>query len=513
MADPITWRNVRTTVNGGGAGSLMRGAQDSISTGFGALQGVLDQYQETQANNWDVQAENNTQDFMNQLSQYRTPEEFEAARQRGELQGALQGYGRQVDQEAARTALETRLGTLQERETQSRLYTDDTQERANRPLRGQIIDRIYDGDVTGANALFDENRDQFVNPDKLRKELFGAETARRGENRAQAGERRAQAGERRAQENQGFRREDQGWTRRLREREEAALDKTDFANGVATDMYEGTLQQQRASQQQTDSIASQLGLPMTEDGNVDSGNLSGEQQDQLRSALEANGIGPLASDTELRDEFERSLRSSEQYDFTNAEIAARVKAFDQTLANRGNLATRDQGEQTRALEGVEAQHEALKASNPFVTGSVDPVEETNRILGDLNNEDPWGPWSEIRSDDELPGTVEQSMNQGIEIDNESFVVPPGVAEMVLNTLDNAGGSITGSWSGDYEEGVRELLDNPARLRQIKEAQQLNSAFSRAKGEAIGRSRQNAGQAPASVDRLLDTLYSRSPEDE
>ncbi len=503
MAEPITWRNVRTTVNGGGAGSLMRGAQNSLQSGFGALERVLADRQQTQDANWDTRSDNNTQDFLNQLSQYRTPEEFQAAQASGALDQAFRGYGRQIDQDAARTALDNRLGTLQERQIATGEYADNQQLRGERDVRDDYLKAMVRGDQQTASRILQEN--ELLNEGELATD--GA-----AQFRAFMGENRAQAGERRAQENQGFRRENQAWTRRLRQREEASLDKTDFADGVATDMYEGTLQQRRASQQQVDSIADQLGLPMTEDGHVDNNELSGEQQDQLRGALEANGITPLASDTELRDQFEQSLRDSE-YSFSNQEIADRVKTFDQTLANRGSLATRDQGEQTRALEEVEAQYEAAKTRNPFVTGSIDPVEETNNILGDLNNENPWGPWGEIRSDDQLPGVVEQSMSQGIDIGGESFVVPPGVAKMVLDTLDNAGGSTTGSWSQDYERSVRELLDNPARLRQMEEAQQLSSAYSRAKGEAIGRSRQNAGQPGTSVERLLNTLYSRSSRDE
>ena len=135
MTSPITWRNVEAPDLRGAAGMLNL-AQSGFNSGFDQLNNVLKREQDTAEANWKVQRDNNTQAFLNSINQYRTPEEYQAALQSGALD--LSKYGAQIDQAAARSALDGRLSILQDRAVKANQFADMQQERDARP----IVDRL-----------------------------------------------------------------------------------------------------------------------------------------------------------------------------------------------------------------------------------------------------------------------------------------------------------------------------------------------------------------------------------
>ena len=135
MAQPITWRNVDAPDLRGAAGMLNL-AQHGFNSGFDQLNNVLKTEQATAENNWKIQRDNNTQAFLNSINQYRTPEEYQAALASGALDAGK--YGAQIDQAAARSALDGRLSILQDRTTKANQFTDQQKERDARP----IVDRL-----------------------------------------------------------------------------------------------------------------------------------------------------------------------------------------------------------------------------------------------------------------------------------------------------------------------------------------------------------------------------------
>lgn len=135
MGQPITWRNVEAP-SFDGASRMLAQAQVGINSGFDKFNQVLQNEQATAEANWKVQRDNNTQAFLNSINQYRTPEEYQAALASGAL--STNQYGAQIDQAAARAALDGRLSVLQDRAIKAGQFADQQQERESRP----IVDRL-----------------------------------------------------------------------------------------------------------------------------------------------------------------------------------------------------------------------------------------------------------------------------------------------------------------------------------------------------------------------------------
>lgn len=135
MASPITWRNVEAP-DLRGAASILNLAQSGFNSGFDQLNNVLKREQDTAEANWKTVRDNNTQAFLNSINQYRTPEEYQAALQSGALD--LSKYGAQIDQAAARSALDGRLATLQDRAVKAGQFEDQQKAREAKPIVDQL---------------------------------------------------------------------------------------------------------------------------------------------------------------------------------------------------------------------------------------------------------------------------------------------------------------------------------------------------------------------------------------
>jgi hypothetical protein len=136
----ITWRNV----NGPSLAEASRPlafAQNSIDNAFDGLKGVLKQQESTDQANWNQIKENNTQDFLNKLYSAQGAEGFKALQDSGELERMLAANGAQIDRAAARSAMDGRLSTLQNRDTQAITY------------KNTMLDDAQAGEVRRINTL------------------------------------------------------------------------------------------------------------------------------------------------------------------------------------------------------------------------------------------------------------------------------------------------------------------------------------------------------------------------
>jgi hypothetical protein len=113
-------------------------AQRSFDNAFTGLGGVLKQQEATDQANWNQIKENNTQDFLNKLYSAQGAEGFKALQDSGQLEQMLAANGAQIDRAAARSAMDGRLSTLQNRDTQAITYKntmlDDAQANAVRRI-------------------------------------------------------------------------------------------------------------------------------------------------------------------------------------------------------------------------------------------------------------------------------------------------------------------------------------------------------------------------------------------
>lgn len=153
---PITWRNVEAPSF---RDAILAGAQaqQSFNSGFDSLNKLVDQETKTNIANWDNTKNNNTQEFLNQLNQYRTPEELQAAQASGALDALRQRYGPQVDQAAIRTAEDGRLSTLQQRSLTGIDFKNKSLENELRPQIQQATALAAAGDKKGLESLFANN--------------------------------------------------------------------------------------------------------------------------------------------------------------------------------------------------------------------------------------------------------------------------------------------------------------------------------------------------------------------
>lgn len=164
MAGPITWR----TVNGPSlaeAGRPMESAQRSFDNAFTGLGDVLKQREAVDSANWTQLKENNTQDFLNKLYSAQGAEGFKALQDSGELQRMLTANGAQIDRVAARSAMDGRLGVLQQRDKQAGEFSDWTTTREQRPIVNGIMTDIYRGNTELAAKTLAENPNLLNAPD------------------------------------------------------------------------------------------------------------------------------------------------------------------------------------------------------------------------------------------------------------------------------------------------------------------------------------------------------------
>lgn len=152
---PITWRNVDAPSFAGVSQSLSA-AQTGLDKGIGAFNNILQQQETTDNANWEQQKKNNTDKFLNTILAAKSPEEFKALQDSGELDRMLAANGAQIDQAAARAARDTRLGTLQDRAVKEITHNNVTTDNAQAPLVRQI-EMLKITNPPAAQALLDSH--------------------------------------------------------------------------------------------------------------------------------------------------------------------------------------------------------------------------------------------------------------------------------------------------------------------------------------------------------------------
>ena len=152
MSGPITWR----TVNGPSLAEASRPlafAQRSIDNAFDGLSGVLRQQESTDQANWNQVRENNTQNFLNRLYSAQGADGFKALQDSGELDRMLAANGAQIDRAAVRSAMDGRLGTLQQRDRQGWEFQNAALDQQEAPVVNQVKGLLAQGNLEGAKPL------------------------------------------------------------------------------------------------------------------------------------------------------------------------------------------------------------------------------------------------------------------------------------------------------------------------------------------------------------------------
>lgn len=119
---------------------LFETARRAFNDGIGNFKGIVDSRNELNQQNWDTQKEVNTDQFLDRLAQYKTPEELAAAQASGQLDALKAQFGGQIDRDAVRGAEQAQADVLMKRIAAQNQYSDDKINRDARP----DIDHFYD---------------------------------------------------------------------------------------------------------------------------------------------------------------------------------------------------------------------------------------------------------------------------------------------------------------------------------------------------------------------------------
>lgn len=153
---PITWRNIEAPSLVGVAG-MAESARRTFNDAMSSLRSGFDEYGEQIQTQWDQGKEANTQAFLDQLAQYKTPEELAAAQAAGVLQNLKAQFGNQIDRNAVRDAEASQADVLMRRIAAQNQYADDKTNRDARPLVDQFNSLIADNKLDEARKFLQSN--------------------------------------------------------------------------------------------------------------------------------------------------------------------------------------------------------------------------------------------------------------------------------------------------------------------------------------------------------------------
>ncbi len=136
---------------------LFETARRAFNDGIGNFKGIVDSRNELNQQNWDTQKEVNTDQFLDRLAQYKTPEELAAAQASGQLDALKAQFGGQIDRDAVRGAEQAQADVLMKRIAAQNQYADDKTNRDARPLVDQFNGLIANNDLAGARKFLADN--------------------------------------------------------------------------------------------------------------------------------------------------------------------------------------------------------------------------------------------------------------------------------------------------------------------------------------------------------------------
>lgn len=153
MGQPITWQNVTDGGAASNASKPLYYAADSLNKGFSTLGNLIDGVTSNDNKNWIQQKSNNSQDFLDYLSSFKSPEELAAAQASGEIDARRQSYGAQINRDDVRNAQVNQMNTLRDAVTKGQAYTQQQNALSYEPLVNEFKAKVLAGDKAGANQI------------------------------------------------------------------------------------------------------------------------------------------------------------------------------------------------------------------------------------------------------------------------------------------------------------------------------------------------------------------------
>jgi hypothetical protein len=128
---PLRWDNIAGP-NFRDAALFAENSRSAADAATKSFTDIVQRRNNVNSENWDTAKTNNTNALLGAVQGAKTPEEY-AALEAG-LREQLTGYGAQVDATTARSAIDARMGTLQQRAVAGQQYEDQKVDVAGRPI-------------------------------------------------------------------------------------------------------------------------------------------------------------------------------------------------------------------------------------------------------------------------------------------------------------------------------------------------------------------------------------------
>lgn len=463
---PITWRNVESDPTRGAA-VLFESARRALNDGFTGFNGIIDSSNKVNQQNWDTQKEVNTDQFLDRLAQYKTPEELAAAQEAGQLQALKAQFGGQIDRDAVRGAEAAQADVLMKRIAAQNQYGDDKINRDARPLMEQYQGLLAKKDTAGAAKFLADNRlavdesGALKDLQSLEKTLFSQDIDR-GQLAVSQGT-LGLAQQRAAQSTTLFNQNQAEYARN--EKNRVALE---------------------SGNELTTTMATQIGQSYMDSAVIPAETVESART-QLKNELTKNGTPPAVID-QLVTNFDSKVKSAHS-------LGAQGQGLESAVKSPIDLAHKVQ------LDRLESAYKSEVEKNPLVsTDVVDPEATMDKLMKEV---DPDGAWNGSEYRDLVTsgkGLLGQPINIGTADKPEYIKVTQGMVKEALKTVNT-------SWSYDnaFKEGValenaiKDMVKSDGFAGRYRDAQLVhqnyvqqvsgeNSAHTTATNEAVNKLR-------------------------
>lgn len=511
MAGPITWRNLQAPTDGG-AGRILQGAAYNLNQGFNNLGDLLKERSQIQDANIETQRSNNTNAFLDQLSQYRTPEELQTAISTGAVDQLRQQFGRNIDAGQVRGAADQRLASLQQQTVANNAFQDDATQRQQRPIADQAGQLIAQGKFSDAQALL--NQHELLNESKLWGEMTGEE-------RARAGEQRAVNQDSRAQQSHGLNMANGQVALQSNRLRLEDLKNTQQANEIGRDALRGYHEQMDHIRSGINTVAKEQGFEIDRQGNVVTEGKSEGDLLNLKASLREAGVPDMPSPTQYLEKVGLQMLQSG----ASPDVIRSVLGSVESSIGANALAQRDKeyisqevqavgNQYDQRLQITKAEMEKLEKNNSLLKMDGDPYEAAAKIQSAVKKAA-----KAPAEQEELGREIEAVMREGIKIDGVYHEVPHS---MVLAALSRAGNTEEGWLTDTKYKTFKDVLKDMAtdesfvaqwegftKYSQLKEsANTLNLQKSAAMQAAERKLRQEVGGSYNGVEALQRNLLNR-----
>lgn len=463
---PITWRNVESDPTRGAA-VLFESARRALNDGFTGFNGIIDSSNKVNQQNWDTQKEVNTDQFLDRLAQYKTPEELAAAQEAGQLQALKAQFGGQIDRDAVRGAEAAQADVLMKRIAAQNQYGDDKINRDARPLMEQYQGLLAKKDTAGAAKFLADNRlavdesGALKDLQSLEKTLFSQDIDR-GQLAVSQGT-LGLAQQRAAQSTTLFNQNQAEYARN--EKNRVALES---GNELATTM------------------ATQIGQSYMDSAVIPAETVESART-QLKNELTKNGTPPAVID-QLVTNFDSKVKSAHS-------LGAQGQGLESAVKSPIDLAHKVQ------LDRLESAYKSEVEKNPLVsTDVVDPEATMDKLMKEV---DPDGAWNGSEYKDLVTsgkGLLGQPINIGTADKPEYIKVTQGMVKEALKTVNSSWGYDNAFKEGAaLENAIKDMVKGDGFAGRYRDAQLVhqnyvqqvsgeNSAHTTATNEAVNKLR-------------------------